>query len=206
MNSHSEGGGVMNAKALDKKKRILAAAVECFAQKGFHKSKIIDIAKIANVADGTVYLYFKNKDDLLINVFEDAIGDRLQKIQEIGENSNSALDKLISFFDSSVELFTNNPFIARLMAVELRQSPEFSKKYPTYKPLQKYLRFLQEIIEEAIEEKSIRPVDSKAVSFLIMGTMNFMMTEWALKNQSYSLSEMKDKISDIVMHGLIIRG
>jgi TetR/AcrR family fatty acid metabolism transcriptional regulator len=190
---------------LKKRAAIINSAIKIFAKSGFHQAKISQIAKDANVADGTVYLYFKNKEDLLIKVFEEMIEDRLEQLQQLLNNEKSAIDKLVSFFNHHVDIFTEHPFVARLMAVELRQSPDFLAKYPTYKPLRLYLGFLETIIQSAINEGSIRPVDTQALSFLIFGTMNFVITEWSLRDNSFSLNEMKNTISDIVLNGLLPR-
>jgi TetR/AcrR family fatty acid metabolism transcriptional regulator len=195
----------LTGKRLSKRTAIVNAAIEAFAQRGFHEAKISEIAKQANVADGTVYLYFKNKEDLLIKVFEEMITERLDQLQLLMNDEHSAIDKLVSFFNHHVTIFTEHPFVARLMAVELRQSPEFLEKYPTYKPLRQYLGFLETIIQNAVDEGSIRPVDTTALSFLIFGTINFVITEWSLRDQPFSLNDMKNTISDIVLNGLLPR-
>lgn len=196
---------ILTEKQQEKRNTIIASAIKIFAQYGFHKAKISQIAQDANVADGTVYLYFKNKEDLLIKVFEDIISDRLDQLRNLITQEQSAMDKLISFFKNHVDLFTDHPFVARLVAVELRQSPDFLEKYPTYRPLREYLGFIETLITGAINEGSIRPVDPQAISFLIIGTMNFVITEWSMHNQSFSLNEMKNNIADIVLNGLLPR-
>ncbi|MCD6182078.1 MAG: TetR family transcriptional regulator [Candidatus Cloacimonetes bacterium] len=196
---------VLSDKQIQKRAAIVNAAIEVFAQYGFHEAKIAQIAAQANVGDGTIYLYFKNKEDLLIKVFEEIITKRLDQLQSLLDNEQTAMDKLVSFFNHHVALFSDQPFVARLMAVELRQSPEFLERYPTYQPLRRYLGFLETLINDAIAEGSIRPIDTKSLSFLIFGTMNFVITEWSLSHQTFSLNETKNTIADIVLHGLLPR-
>jgi TetR/AcrR family fatty acid metabolism transcriptional regulator len=192
----------MSPEQLNKRKAIIEAAIEFFSRRGFHKTKISQIAKAAGVADGTVYLYFKNKDDLLINAFEDLIGEKLVNIQNRIEHEASAKDKLLKFFDYHIELFTEKQAVARFLAIELRQSPDFYKSYPDYEPLKKYLDYLKNLADEAIAEGDIRKVDTVALSYLIFGTMDFLLTEWSTRNQKFSLQEKKEQIVDIVNHGI----
>src|SRR6476659_5828599 len=78
---------VHSAQAGDKRERILAAAERIFARHGFFAAKVSDVAKEAGVADGTIYLYFKNKDDLLISLFE-------RRMQEVNERLREATAKV----------------------------------------------------------------------------------------------------------------
>ncbi|MCF7813711.1 MAG: TetR/AcrR family transcriptional regulator, partial [Candidatus Cloacimonetes bacterium] len=137
-------------KVVEKKNRkrqsIIDAAIETFAIKGFHKTKISDIARKAGVADGTVYLYFNNKDDLLIRSFDELIAGKLEELKSLFQEEDSYVARLTKFFDYHVKLFTEKPHIARFMSIELRQSTEFYQKFPEYQPIKRYLKFLQEII------------------------------------------------------------
>jgi TetR/AcrR family fatty acid metabolism transcriptional regulator len=192
----------LSLKQLNKRKAIIEAAIEIFSRRGFHKTKISQIAKAAGVADGTVYLYFKDKDDLLINAFDELISEKLVNIQNKIEHEASARDKLLKFFDYHIDLFTEKPAVARFLAIELRQSPDFYKSYPEYEPLKKYLDYLKKLADEAIAEGDIRKVDTVALSYLIFGTMDFLLTEWSTRNQKFSLQEKKEQIVDIVRHGI----
>lgn len=189
-------------KKLHKRTAIIEAAIETFAKKGFHKTKISDIARAADVADGTVYLYFDNKDDLLIKSFDELISGKLDELKKMVEGEETFLARLTMFFDYHVRLFTEKPYIARFMAIELRQSTEFYEKFPDYQPIKRYLNYLQELIDEAKKEGSIRDVDTLGLSYLMFGTMDFVLTEWSTRAQSFDLLEIKDKIVDIVRYGM----
>ncbi len=193
-------------KVVEKKRRkreaIIEAAIETFASKGFHNTKISDIAKFAGVADGTVYLYFSSKDDLLIHSFDELLTGKLEELKSLFQEDESYVSRLVKFFDYHVKLFTERPHIARFMSVELRQSTEFYQKYPEYKPVKRYLHFLQDIIENAKQEGGLRDVDTVGLSYLMFGTMDFVLTEWSTKDQPFDLQEIKDKIVDIVRYGM----
>ncbi|MDO9578188.1 MAG: TetR/AcrR family transcriptional regulator [Candidatus Cloacimonadales bacterium] len=185
-----------------KRTAIIEAAIETFAKKGFHKTKISDIARAADVADGTVYLYFDNKDDLLIKSFDELISGKLNELKKLVEGEETFLARLTMFFDYHVKLFTEKPYIARFMAIELRQSTEFYKKFPDYQPIKRYLNYLQELIDEAKKEGNLRDVDTLGLSYLMFGTMDFVLTEWSTREQSFDLLDIKDKIVDIVRYGM----
>jgi len=191
-------------KKIAKRKAIMKAAIETFADKGFHKTKILDIAYKAEVADGTIYLYFKNKDDLLITalseLFDSILEEMKTKINKLPENEQ----KLTKFIDLHIELITQNVSTARFIAIELRQSQQFYQKYPEFKPLKNYLSYVQELADEATARGDIRQVDTEALSYLIFGVVNFVITEWSIRG-NVDLERMKKSILDIITLGLFNR-
>ena len=196
---------MLSDKQLSKRKAIIEAAINVFSHKGFHKAKISNISKLANVADGTIYLYFKNKENLLVSAFDELIEGILVEMKDKISNEKSALDRLTKFFDLHVDVFTEQPAVVRFLAIELRQSPDFYELYPSYNPLKEYISFIEKLIIDSIKEKSIRAVDSRALTLIIFGTMDFLLTEWSTKNQPFSLVEMKEKIVDIIRWGIRIK-
>jgi len=196
---------ILSDKQLSKKNAIIKAAIEVFSHNGFHKAKISHIAKLANVADGTIYLYFNNKENLLVSAFDGLIEDILIEMRSKIALEKTALDRFTKFIDLHVGIFTKQPAIARFLAIELRQSPDFYDLYPSYNPLKEYISYIERLIIDAIKENSIRSVDSKALTVIIFGTMDFLLTEWSTKKQSFSLEDMKDKIVDIIRWGIRIK-
>ena len=89
-------------KKADKRRHILEAAVEVFARAGFHKSRVADIAREADVADGTIYLYFKGKDDVLISIFEETMTEMIEAAEAALEGIDDPLDRLHVEGDTSV--------------------------------------------------------------------------------------------------------
>jgi TetR/AcrR family fatty acid metabolism transcriptional regulator len=195
----------LSLKQIRKRQALLESAIKVFSEKGFHSSRVSEIAKDAGVADGTTYLYFKNKDDLLIKAVEDLFERKLVEMEERVSKEKTGRDKLLKFAEEHISIFTEDPKVVRFLGVELRQSKEFYKKYPDFKPLRHYLSYLQEICEEAIAEGSIRDIDSKALSYIVYGTVNFVITEWAVQDQVFSLEEIKNYIEDILRFGLIVK-
>ena len=195
----------LSDKQLSKRKAIIDAAINVFSHKGFHKAKISHISNLAKVADGTIYLYFNNKENLLVSAFDELIESIMVEMKDKISNEKSALDRLIKFFDLHVDVFIEQPAVVRFLAIELRQSPDFYELYPSYNPLKEYISFIEKLIIDSIEEKSIRAVDSRALTLIIFGTMDFLLTEWSTKNQPFSLVEMKEKVVDIIRWGIRIK-
>lgn len=195
----------MSAKQEKKRVALLEAAIKVFSEKGFHGAKITEIAHEANVADGTTYLYFKNKDDLLIKSVENLFDKKLREMEKRIAEETTGIQKLFRFAEEHITLFTEDPKVVRFLAVELRQSKEFYSKYPDFKPLRFYLDYLQSICNQAIEEGDIRNIDAVSLSYIVFGTVNFVITEWAVQDQAFSLSAIKDDIMDILRFGLLKR-
>ncbi|RPI02100.1 MAG: TetR family transcriptional regulator, partial [Calditrichaeota bacterium] len=112
-----------------KRERLLKAAIKIFARDGFFKAKVEEIAKMAKVATGTTYLYFKNKDDLLISIFEEEMTPIIEKMKEELAKAESPEDKIMAFVTSHFNLVEKNPDLALLLEVELRQSNKFLHDY-----------------------------------------------------------------------------
>ncbi|MBN2460036.1 MAG: TetR/AcrR family transcriptional regulator [Candidatus Cloacimonetes bacterium] len=192
----------LTAKKMDKRLRIINAAMNVFGEKGFHKTKIIDIARSARVADGTIYLYFHNKDDLFIAAFEELIEEKLQNLKKIIAAIDDKLERLLKFFSLHIEMFTQNPNIARFVTKELRQSSEFYLKYPTFRPLQEYINYLKKLCQDAIDASLIRSIDTEVLVIIMIGTLNFALFEWSLGNSNRSLEDIKEQAVNIIYRGL----
>ena len=113
----------------DKRERILKAATHVFAQHGFYNSTISEIAKKAAVADGTIYLYFKNKDDLLISLFEAEMANIIHKMKEEIAREEGFENKIRKFIQVHLDLIAENKELAEVLQIELRQSHKFMKEY-----------------------------------------------------------------------------
>lgn len=135
------------SQAADKRNRILQAAIEVFSRKGFFNSKVSEIARASGVADGTIYLYFKNKDDLLISLFEEKMGEVVSDVSERIRAGGNALEKLKIFIENHMSLLENEAGLIEVLQVELRQSSKFLKDYTPVKFFE-YLDVLTGILEE----------------------------------------------------------
>jgi TetR/AcrR family fatty acid metabolism transcriptional regulator len=199
----------MEAKKTDpkvkKKNRIIEAAVKVFAKKGFYLAKVSDVAKEANVADGTIYLYFKNKDDLLINLFEQKMELILQRFKEQLKDIADPVEKLHRFVDVYFTLIEEDKELADVFQVELRQSSKFLKDYHNEKFLD-FLSVIKSIIQEGMENGFFRTdLNPDVVKIMIFGTVDEVARQWILgADAKYSLEEAGENVKHILTNGLIV--
>lgn len=181
---------------------ILRAAAKVFAQSGYFNAKVSDVARTAGVADGTVYLYFKNKDDLLTSIFSWAMGEFLTRARaELAEVAN-AKEKLLSFARLHFSLLEQERDIAIVFQIELRQSTKFMEQFSTTY-LAEYLQMLREIIEEGQKGGLFRSaLNSKLIAKLLFGLLDEMATNWVLSHGNHSLTAMAEPVLDVFFNGV----
>src|SRR5215218_4972761 len=148
MNPHSVRGEKGERDRGDKRERILTSALKVFAQKGFFGAKVSDVAEAAGVADGTIYLYFKSKDDLLISLFERRMQQVNDTLRTAIEAVKSPRDQLRAFITTYLQLVHDEPSAAEVLTIELRQSSKFMKEYENPQ-FADFLRMLGGIIAAA---------------------------------------------------------
>ncbi|MEM2936479.1 MAG: TetR/AcrR family transcriptional regulator [Candidatus Bathyarchaeia archaeon] len=195
------------SRQVGKHKKILQAAVKIFAEKGFYKAKISEIAREAGVADGTIYLYFKNKDDILIQLFEEEMDRMINSMREELLAFKDPLQKLSAFVHRHLQVVEENPRLAEVIQVELRQSNKFVKNY-TNRKFQEYLNILEDIIREGQTEGLIRlDIDPGVAKRVIFGALDEMSTFWVLsKKKSGRAQEVARQVTELVIKGVVYPG
>ncbi len=185
-----------------KSEAILRAAAKIFAQSGYFNAKVSDVARTAGVADGTVYLYFKNKDDLLTSMFSWAMGEFLNRARlELAEITD-AREKLLRFATLHFSLLEQERDIAIVFQIELRQSTKFMEQFSTTY-LAEYLQMLREIIEEGQTGGLFRRgMSSKLMAKLLFGMLDEMATNWVLSHGNHSLTTMAEPVLDVFFNGV----
>lgn len=185
-----------------KSEMILRAAAKVFAQSGYFNAKVSDVARTAGIADGTVYLYFKNKDDLLTSIFGWAMGEFLNRAMIELENLADPKEKLRQFANLHFSLLEQERDIAIVFQIELRQSTKFMEQFSTTY-LAEYLQILRGIIEEGQQSGLFRQgMSSKLIAKLLFGMLDEMATNWVLSHNSHSLTAMVDPVLDIFFNGV----
>ena len=184
--------------------RIIGAALKVFAEKGFYNTRISEIAREANVADGTIYLYFKNKDDILISLFEEEIGKICDVMGEELAKAKDPAEKLRIFASHHLSLILKNRELAEVMQVELRQSPKFMREYVN-KIFMEYINLVKVIVmegqEQGIFRKDIAPGIVKRAFF---GALDEMARYWILSStKKYKPADCGKEISEIFIRGLL---
>lgn len=192
-------------RSSDKRERILDAAVKVFARNGYYNAKVSEVAREAGVADGTIYLYFKNKDDLLISAFEDRmtwVNERLRS--ELSLVEGDAVAKLRRTIELHVALALEERELAEFITVELRQSSKFIKEYKNQK-FSQYLRILDEVLKEGQVEGLIRTdIDTHVVSRALFGACDEVLLSMVLRKEipEELLMSRVDELAELFIGGL----
>lgn len=174
-----------------------------FARKGFYKTRISEIAKEAKVADGTVYIYFENKDDILISLFEEQMKAVMDNMVEQISEETDPVKKLEKFALIHLQLIEQNPNMAEIIQVEVRQSSKFMKEYKNEKFVQ-YLDLIAEIVREGQEKhifkKEVIPGMAKRAFF---GALDEMSRFWVLSTRKqYDIKTAAKQISEYFLNGI----
>jgi TetR/AcrR family transcriptional regulator, fatty acid metabolism regulator protein len=181
---------------------ILRAAAHVFARSGYFNAKVSDVARTAGVADGTVYLYFKNKDDLLTSIFGWAMGEFINRAKSELVEVEDPREKLRRFAHLHFLMLEQERDIAIVFQIELRQSTKFMEQFSTTH-LAQYLQMLREIIEEGQQRGFFRKqVNSKVVAKFLFGALDEMATNWVLSHKHQSLTAMVEPVLDIFLNGV----
>ncbi|MCC6621973.1 MAG: TetR/AcrR family transcriptional regulator [Deltaproteobacteria bacterium] len=189
----------------DKRRRILDAAVTVFAQNGFYNAKVSQIAKEAGVADGTIYLYFKNKEDILIQVFIDSMDEILRRQEDAVGLIEDPVERLVIFTRVHFESVAESRALAEVITVELRQSSKFMRN-TDMKPFGRYLGIIRRIVDDGSRTGTFAPaLDSRIIARAIFGAIDELALEWAMGNRGTSLEDACAQVTDLFLSGLLRR-
>ncbi|MCY9670562.1 TetR family transcriptional regulator [Paenibacillus alginolyticus] len=191
-----------SGKKPDKYYAILEGALKVFAEHGFHKSQVSRIAKEAGVADGTIYLYFKKKEDILTSLFQEKLGELVEKLNNGLNDQMTAREALHKVCEIHFSVLEENIHLAYLTQIELRQSDlELRKEIGL--ALKRYIILIENILEKGKKDGSFRPdFEVKLVRLLIFGGMDEVVTSWLISGQKYSLTAQVGPTIDFFMKGI----
>jgi len=186
----------------DKFSVILRAAAKVFARSGYFNAKVSDVARAAGVADGTVYLYFKNKDDLLSSIFTVAMDEFISRARAELASIDDPREQLRHFAHLHFESLERDRDMAIVFQIELRQSTKFMEQFSATK-LAEYFQIIREIIEAGQRRRVFRAqLNSKVVAKILFGALDEMATNWVLSHNNYSLTPMVEPVMDIFLNGV----
>jgi len=201
---HRPGGVAISKKERNKPKYhlILEAAVKVFAEQGFFQSTISQIAREAGVADGTIYLYFKNKDDILLQFFGYKTKQVFQSFREELDKADTARDKLRNLIRRHLEEFQNDKNMAVVYQAEARSNSRLVEKQ-LQEMSKMYLDITAEIIEQGQEEGQIRKdLYVSLVKRFILGAVEEVINTWVLSGGKYDLVSMAEPLVDLIFRGI----
>jgi TetR/AcrR family transcriptional regulator, fatty acid metabolism regulator protein len=190
-------------RGTSKRERILRAAVDVFARNGYFNAKVSEIAKTAGVADGTIYLYFDGKEDLLITIFREHTRSFLQSLQTQLMSVSAPEERIRVIVRHHLETLGRDRSLAVVSQVELRHSLKFMSLF-SHEEVADYLNLLRRNVEQGqaagVFRRNLHP---QLVAKALFGILDEMVTSWILSEKEYSLPEQADQIADLVLTGLL---
>ncbi len=194
----------MRTREGNKENDILEAAIQIFAEAGYHGSKISKIAEVAGVANGSVYLYFRNKQDILVKILEKLWEKLAKDIQKLVDQTDlDPLEKIDGMVDKVFDTFTSNPNLAIVVINEHNQMiqrgvDDFAKQY------EKFLDACRKVFSEGVDHAYINPdLDVKVFLHFVVGGLRHLINLWAGNPDLLPLQKMRDNIKYLIRHGVI---
>lgn len=195
----------MRKKEGNKEQDIINAAIEVFAKQGYHEAKISEIAAIANVAIGSVYLYFESKEDLLVKIFSGLWMKLISLVKSIYDRDDlSSIEKLDGFIDTVFDVFTANSKLALLF---VKEQPHFlqDKENKLNILYNNFLEIGEKIIDEGVNKNLFnRNLDKKITKNFIYGGVRHLLHLWAINPNEYPLNKVRQDIKYIVKKGITL--
>jgi TetR/AcrR family fatty acid metabolism transcriptional regulator len=186
----------------DKRDALLRAAIETFAARGYFNAQVADVARTAGVAAGTVYLYFRGKDDLLISIFDKTMKEAIAAGRESIAALDQPLDQLRTIARLHLDRMSRDRDLAVVFQVELRQSTKFMERFSATH-LRDYLGIIRDVIARGQAAGVFRrDLNPTLAAKLLFGMLDEMATNWILSKRRYSLANESEAIVDLFVRGV----
>ncbi|MEK4875591.1 TetR/AcrR family transcriptional regulator [Bacillus sp. FSL W8-0102] len=183
--------------------QIIDAAVITIAENGYHQTQVSKIAKQAGIADGTIYLYFKNKEDILISLFQEKMANFIEKIKEVIAGKQTAAEKIFMMIENHFRILSQNPKLAVVTQLELRQSNQELRRRIN-NVLKEYLDFIEQILREGVESGEFSPdLDTRIARQMLFGTIDEIATTWVMNKQKYDLVALAPTVAKLLLKGFL---
>jgi len=188
-------------KSKPKYMQIIDAAVVVIAENGYHQAQVSKIAKQAGVADGTIYLYFKNKEDILISLFEEKMGNFIEEIEQMIAGKATAAEKLLMMIKTHFQLLSEDHHMAIVTQLELHKSNK-ELRLRINDVLKGYLQVIDKIIIEGKESGEFsEDLDIRLARQMIFGTVDETVTTWVMNEEKYDLSALAPQVHRLLING-----
>lgn len=196
-------GEKRSERKAEKRQAILDGAVRVFAEKGFFNATVAEVARAARVADGTIYLYFKSKDELLLEVFDDKMSLLCHAAREAISETKSAAEALRAVARLHLAAVEADPAVASVLIVELRQSSAFVRD--AEKPrLVEYLELIASIVRRGQQSGEFRSeVHPAMLKRALFGALDEIALGWLLARRRFDLAQSAEEVANIFVRGLL---
>ncbi|MBM4762495.1 TetR/AcrR family transcriptional regulator [Bacillus sp. B15-48] len=181
--------------------QIIDAAMVVIAENGYHHAQVSKIAKQAGVADGTIYLYFRNKEDILISLFQEKMGNFIEILEQKIAGKTSAAEKLLMLVEEHLKWLTEDRHLAIVTQIELRQSNK-ELRLKINEILKDYLAIIEKVVVEGIKTKEFsNDLDVRLARQMIFGTIDETVTTWIMNDLKYSLPALAGPLHQMLVSG-----
>ncbi|MCB4204998.1 TetR family transcriptional regulator [Deferribacterales bacterium Es71-Z0220] len=179
--------------------KILDSSIKIIGQKGFHGAKVKDIANDAGVADGTIYNYFNNKEDILVTIFKVKLEEYVNMAKEEIAGIDNPEEKLKTLLKYHFKVMTETPYLANVLQIELRQ-PIKDLRIKVRRHLKNYFRLIEQVIEEGIQKGVFnKKLDVYLAREIYFGTLDEIVSTWIFKGGEWDLQETSEKLFPIFL-------
>jgi TetR/AcrR family fatty acid metabolism transcriptional regulator len=190
----------------DKPQQIIEAAIRVFARSGYYSSRVSDIAREAGIASGTIYLYFKTKEQILVTLFREKMAEFVAYLRrEIADEPDPVMRvrRLVRLHFTVLE---DNPALAEVVQVELRQGHKFFRGASAHE-VSAYFELIASVLEEGVAAGRFHAdLPVKIATKMLFGAMDQVATSWVLGKRGYKLVDAADAVADIFLKGVMRNG
>lgn len=191
----------MKLKKEEKKQQILEAAIRTFARKGYFNSRVSEIAQEAGVADGTIYIYFKSKEEILSAIFDEALTRFVHISNEELRGIMDPTERLQKIAALHLTYLGSNRDLAMVFQIEFRHNIMFMEKFTKTK-LRDYFEIIKKTIEDGQKKGVFRKVNPQFATKLFFGIIDELVTSWLISGKSYKLEDAAEPLTRTFVFGI----
>ncbi|HEY7366419.1 MAG TPA: TetR/AcrR family transcriptional regulator [Methylomirabilota bacterium] len=185
-----------------KPQQIIDAAIRVFARSGYYNSRVSDIAREAGIASGTIYLYFKTKDDILVTLFREKMAEWVAQVRRRIADEPDAVAKIRRLIALHFNVLEGDPHLAEVVQVELRQGQKFFRGASAHE-VSAYFDLIGGVLHEGIAAGQFRPdLPVKMATKMLFGAMDQVATSWVLGKRAYRLSDAAEPVAAVFLRGV----
>jgi len=186
----------------DKPQQIIDAAIRVFARAGYYNSRVSDIAREAGIASGTIYLYFKTKDEILVTLFREKMAHWVANVRKRVASEPDAVAKIRRIVQLHFETLEENPALAEVVQVELRQGHKFFRGASAHE-VSAYFDLIGSVLEEGVAAGLLRAdLPVKVATKVLFGAMDQVVTSWVLGKRGYRLTDSAAPVAAMFLKGV----
>jgi TetR/AcrR family fatty acid metabolism transcriptional regulator len=190
----------------DKPQQIIDAAIRVFARSGYYNSRVSDIAREAGIASGTIYLYFRTKEEILVTLFREKMAEFVAYLRREIAGEPDPAERIRRLVRLHFTVLEQHPALAEVVQVELRQGHKFFRGASAHE-VSAYFELIGAVLEEGVAAGRFHPdLPVKVATKMLFGAMDQMATSWVLGKRGYRLADTADAVATIFLEGVTRHG